>query len=154
MSKELIEKLEAKAAELLEVAGELKNATAGKAEIEKWEPEDGDFVFAASGAFYGTSDSRCRDYGIERKTREQAKSAYEKARTFNRLLAYVDEHAPGWEPEWSDIKERKWYVYFDHTNQAWGASFESTLQDAGKVYMPREVAEELANKLNSGEVEL
>lgn len=163
MSKELIEKLEAKAAELLEVAGELKKATAGKA-VKKWKPEGGDYfasiadphaiAYHISQATPKASEG-LRDAGLCRASREDARTVADKIRAYSRLLAYVDEHAPGWEPEWpGTIGSPNFYVYYNHEQGGWECRGNQTHQDASKVYMPEKVARELVNKLNWGEVEL
>lgn len=123
-------------------------------EEPKWEPEGGEWFVTSSGciATFGTF-FKTRDFGIERKTEEVAKMARDKMRVFNRLLAYVNEQAPRWEPDWGKNSDN-YYVYFDHgMNQSYACG-SSVNERLGTVYMPEYVARKLVDDLNSGRVEL
>jgi hypothetical protein len=142
--KQQIEEMEAK---LEEMRSELDKA-------EKWEPEGGRWAILSSGS---TAEAptilEYKFFGTERKTKEAAEKACDEMRVFNRLLAYRDEFAPGYEPDWDNINEEKAYVYI-LPNKEYAFTSECNSPDIGKVYMPKDVAEELARKLNIGEVKL
>lgn len=123
-------------------------------EEPKWEPKHGPYYVCSSGEITAIPQRQTDDNGVTRLTRKQAEKAAKKMRTFNRLLAYVDEHAPDYVPDWDDQYEKKYYVYYDNSSSGWSLSYDQTDQTAGTVYMPKEVANELSNKLNNGRVEL
>ena len=121
---------------------------------KRWEPKGGEWYVSTSGAVsnYNTS-SDCRMFGAERKTREAAERAAIEMRKFNRLLAYRDEFAPGYEPDWNDETE-KTYVFQDRASGKYQVADNIMCQTLGAVYMPFDVAHSLCRKLNSGEVVL
>ena len=123
---------------------------------KQWEPEGGDFFIAPDGQIIGGGESsyNYRHFGSERKTREAAERAAIEMRKFNRLLAYRDEFAPGYEPDWNDEGEEKTYVFQDRASGKYQVADNIICQTLGSVYMPVDVAIELRNKLNSGEVVL
>ena len=118
---------------------------------DKWEPKGGDFVVDFNGfvSRAPTADDT-RVFGTEYKTREQAEKAAKAMRAHNRLLAYVAEFAPDYDPSWTD---GEFCIEYYHDS----AEFDVEVnfgQRLGAVYMPKHVAVELCDKLNSGEVEL
>lgn len=123
---------------------------------DKWEPKGGDFVVDFNGfvSRAPTADDT-RVFGTEYATREQAEKAAKAMLAHNRLLAYVAEFAPDYEPDWSDSTEEKAYVAKSHgVTGRWSCFVHATYKAVGLVYMPVDVADELCDKLNSGEVEL
>lgn len=120
---------------------------------EKWEPKGGDwYVCGVSGEVISAASAyETRAFGVERATLEQAEKAAKAMRAHNRLLAYVADFAPDWEPNWSHedceahcVKLVDGVYEYEH----------NVCKRIGTVYMPRYAAEELCDKLNSGEVEL
>ncbi len=145
-----------------ELENELKLLESGAAAIreqlaampKQWEPEGGRYFIRASGNVGNEeSTTECKMFGAERKTREAAERAAIEMRKFNRLLAYRDEFAPGYEPDWNDETE-KTYVFQDRTSGKYQVAVNIMCQTLGAVYMPFDVALELCRKLNSGEVVL
>jgi len=118
--------------------------------IKVWEPEGGDYYVRDNGDVLDCpTDSGTKLFGTERKTREQAEKARDKMRVFNRLLAYVDEFA-------DDSTTDKWRIYHISllNNGTYGWHREESLRSLCTVYMPKQVAIDLCEKLNSGEVVL
>ena len=121
---------------------------------KQWEPECGSWYVGVAGVpGSGKSTQCCRKFGTERKTREDAERAAIEMRKFNRLLAYRDEFAPGYEPDWSDEVEKS-YVFQDRESGKYKVADNIMCQTLGAVYMPYDVANELCRKLNTGEVVL
>lgn len=122
---------------------------------EKWEPNGGEYCVDAYGRVIKfESEEESRDFGSEYETRQQAEKAAKAMRAHNRLLAYVAEFAPDWEPDWLDDYQLKVEVVFNASSGEWCAECSLNSFNPSTVYMPEYVAEELAVKLNSGEVEL
>lgn len=121
---------------------------------DKWEPKGGEFMVSADGDVSQlTSYAKCRLFGMEYPTREQAEKAAKAMRAHNRLLAYVAEFAPDWEVNLLDGDVEKWFVR-KHPNGQYLSDYFLTTIPEGAVFMPQHVAQELAIKLNLGEVEL
>lgn len=122
---------------------------------DKWEPEGGNYYVTSSGGISsGESVGWTCRFGLEYATREQAEKAAKAMRAHNRLLAYVAEFAPDWEPDWLDEHQLKAGVIFSALNGEWVVDYAVICFNPSAVYMPECVAEDLAAKLNSGEVEL
>ena len=145
-----------------ELENELKLLESGAAAIreqlaampKQWEPEGGGWYVSSGGTVrYYDSSRDCKMFGTERKTRESAERAAIEMRKFNRLLAYRDEFAPGYEPDWNDETE-KTYVFQARTSGKYQVADNMQCQTLGAVYMPVDVANSLCLKLNSGEVVL
>ena len=121
-----------------------------KPATKKWEPKGGKWWIDGCGSA-GKSDTNdeSRLFGHERETLQSAELAAVEMRKFNRLLAYRDEFAPGYEfvPGGNNC-----YVYYAALGKwCYSVNMDST---AITVYMPPQVASDLIDKLNSGEVVL
>jgi len=117
--------------------------------VKAWDPEGGEYYILGSGEVrYYESHNAIKLFGTERKTREQAEKARDKMRVFNRLLAYVDEFA-------KDDSDNYYTVgLIDSPNEYDWFGHDSRVKVIGAVYMPKQAAIELCEKLNSGEVVL
>lgn len=134
---------------------ELAEAKAALEEVRQWEPVGGEYYIRPTGAIWqGGSENIYRQFGTEYPTEEQAEKARDAMRTHNRLLAYVGEHAPDYEPDWENGDERKGCVYYNYATGKYYVSSTGCAQTLGAVYMPVPVARELAARLNNGEVVL
>lgn len=119
---------------------------------KKWEPETGEWFLNGMGdilpltkqPYYNKKVTEGRSY----KTKKQAEKAHEMIRPFQRLVAWVFENVPDYDPE----DKKNYAVVLKDIDGKWmkvvGDSF------GIEVTMPELVAEILAEKLNSGEVEL
>jgi len=137
-----LEELRKQHAELTKEIEELES-------VKVWEPEGGGYVVNMDGiSILEDLPEEVLQFGIGRKTQSLAIKAHHKMRVFNRLLAYVDEFAPGYE---FVMGERNYYVYKGSASFSYGVD---DVMDIGKVYMPKQTAIELCEKLNSGEVAL
>lgn len=118
---------------------------------DKWEPKGGDFTVHSNGevGFIGSVYSY-RIFGVEYATFEQAEKAAKAMRAHNRLLAYVAEFAPDYKFK---FREKNWSVFYNEAEKLWVVDW-ITVGYVGVVFMPRDVANDLCRKLNSGEVEL
>lgn len=130
---------------------ELKEAIKDIEEANRWKPEGGGHYINSGGECYEcASDTHTREFGAERKTREQAEQAAIAMRRFNRLLAYKDEFAP----EYVFNRDfNNYYVFFDYDN-TFRIDATSVYCQPTTVFFPEDVARELCKKLNSGKVVL
>ena len=123
---------------------------------DKWEPKGGEWFVDLFGEA-STTSMMARElsaFGVSCATREQAEKAAKAMRAHNRLLAYVAEFAPEFYGDWRCQEQGKSFVLFDNESRRWFAATAYRDRNASCVYMPRHIAEDLAAKLNSGEVEL
>lgn len=153
--KPTLEQLEAQVQEMQKALDEAQRMLEDMQKPAKWEPKGGYYYVNDRGAviFGPTADSH-RLAGVEYTTEEAATRAAAAMRIHNRLLAYREEFAPGYAPDWHNLCEDKGYVYYAHSNGWWVTATNMCTETVGAVYMPKDVAEELCRKLNSGEVVL
>ena len=117
---------------------------------EKWEPKGGEWLIDLFGEA-STTSMMARElsaFGVSYATREQAEKAAKAMRAHNRLLAYVAEFA-----QYHSGVENS-YVAKRDDSTGWDHIMNATRSKAVTVYMSHSMAKELAEKLNSGEVEL
>jgi hypothetical protein len=126
---------------------------------KKWKPEGGYYFIRGDGSIGmarkipNDAPDYYKEEGRTYPTQKLAEKARKMIRPYQRLVAYVLEHAPNWQPDWKDDEKYKTSVVYDHDFERWevcGTKF----SEYCTLYMPKDVAEELCNKLNSGEVEL
>lgn len=122
----------------------------------KWEPQKGNFYISYKGNIFKDScdNYTARDFGACYPKKHLADNAYFAMRTHNRLLAYVAEFAPDFEPVWNDNTKLNYYVQYTYKQCEWEVHAACVFRSPGIVYMPKDVAEKLADKLNSGEIAL
>ena len=81
----------------------------------KWEPKGGGYYVTSDGAgLNGGSQDTGRQYGIEFETREAAEKAAKYYRFIHRLYKLAEELNEGWEPDWRDVDQHKFSVWYDH----------------------------------------
>lgn len=61
-------------------------------------------------------------------TKEKAEEYKAYLEALGRVTHAVYEMNDGWEPDWSDIVKRKWYIYFDNSKNTWGTDYNITYQ--------------------------
>jgi hypothetical protein len=122
---------------------------------KKWEPERGNYIIEADGDIYESKLNSRYVYkeGRTYPTQELAEKAYKMIRPYQRLVAYVLEHAPDWQPDWEDDDQYAYCIVYNHNFKQWGIT-DKLFTEYFTIHMPKNVAEELCEKLNSGEVEL
>lgn len=127
---------------------------------KKWEPK-GDWCVLSDGSpGPRTRTAPLRSpFGNAFPTREAAEEAAKSMRVHNRLLAYVAEFAPGFKqpPLKAPLKEDVASVYYSQVDRKYISAVSTMSCRSGTpnvIFMPIDVAFELADKLNSGEVEL
>lgn len=122
--------------------------------VKKWEPKGGDF-YVGTGGSVSMIDSRVftKEFGLERKTREQAERAAIEMRRFNRLLALRDELCGDDEVNWSS-DSLKYYVFYSFRQKVWLWTESQYLITTTVYFTTTYAAQKACDMLNSGEVEL
>ena len=126
-----------------------------KKKHEKWKPKKGFYAFDTVNSPHelrlNWTENQLKsivENGLTRDSISQAARADKQMRTFNRLLAYVDEF------EIEIISRLISYCVHYNTKADKFYYTNSVVKCIGGIYMSRPVAEELCRKLNSGEVVL
>jgi hypothetical protein len=117
----------------------------------RWSPPPGGWAIFSDGGveFTETHDPR-REFGSERNSKEEAEYASKKMTEHNRLLTYAAEFCP--DHEFTEgSRDMNWHVM--RVGKQWSIT-STQVYVPGIVYMPEDVAYDLARKLNSGEVTL
>ena len=126
-----------------------------KSKVEPWEPAGGQWHIHGNGKVhrFGRALRPYKEAGTSRECRERAEVDALKLIAYARELAYQHEVAPNYVPNWSDsCISQKHYVHYDKNNFA-TVGFNSTICTRTRIYYPtRQIAQRLADKLNSGEV--
>ena len=125
-----------------------------KGEVKPWEPPHGDWWIHGSGKVCRASSfNESQLFGTERPTEPLALKAAEKMRRFNVLLAYIDAHAPDYEPDWSNANKPKYYARHDCQTGKWVRSVGFRFEGVNP-YGPFDVIDGLVDGLNRGKVVL
>ena len=115
-----------------------------------WEPQDGCFRVHGDGDVFANSGKIYRDHGAIRSTNEAAQRLARDQRIFNRLHAYREEFAPGYEVP--PVGDMAWAPVLRIDGQYVPGG--QTCRTPASIYMPFDVCEAICHKLNSGEVVL
>lgn len=120
-------------------------------DMNQWEPEGGEhFIYCDGNVCWGESSDECKAFGIERPTKELADKAAICMRKMNRLLAYKDEYAPGYEFG-DNVRNASFYI---DDNDKYAVEYTLITINPFAIYFPEDVAKDLCRKLNNGEVVL
>lgn len=118
---------------------------------QKWEPKGGEWYISGGGTLGCTAtDNNYRMLGNEYATSEQAERELPEIRMANRARAYRREFAP--DCVVPPAGERAWCVWIDANGRA--VADWHRVRVVGAVFMPQDVAKQLAADINSGRVEL
>lgn len=131
-----------------------------KKEIKQWEPKGARWIIGLNGINHNYNPDDLTSYylglicnrGLTRDKLTQANAATGKMRKFNRLLAYVDEFAPDFNDAEDDCL--LYFIYYNHCHDEYRYSCTVIRDEPTRVFMPEDVAKELARKLNAKEVVL
>ena len=153
MSLEEIQEIEATLAKLQAEIAELKQHIIYE---NQWSPKGGSWYISTNSdsAVKSATSEASKEFGVERETKAEAEVAYKAIRSHSRLLAYVNEFDKDWEADWNDSKQLKYYIHFDVLNNTYDCIYNSHIKNISNVYMSKQCAINLVNKLNNGEVVL
>lgn len=97
-------------------------------------PEDGEKLYFIRD-LYGTvsskifnintmSDIKRFENGLYFETEEEAEQHLKEQRLLFKIKKWAEIHNEGWEPDWEEDEEKKWYVYYNHVEKSlkvtWG----------------------------------
>jgi hypothetical protein len=121
-----------------------------------WKPQAGEWYVSATGVACPTNElldptkESARQHGLIYTRQEHAQMAAKAMRTFNRLLVYKTEHDPYYTFKFDRVN---WFIH-QTSSGSWIAANHTAMQNPTTVYMSKNVATRLAERLNSGEVQL
>ena len=103
-----------------------------KKEFELTYPEDGETVYyisCADGSIYDRDycvdnwdDKYMFEHGLLFKTREEAEQHLKESKLIFKLKQYAKEKNEGWEPDWSDGGENKYYIFYGQSGNEFEVS--------------------------------
>lgn len=123
-----------------------------KPTVTKWEPKPGTFTIDLISlvGYKAQFNDKYRLAGDEYQTKSQAAK---QLRAYARQLAWVSEHYDGWEADWSDRDQNKYYVFYCNNNRKFKPDYCFRSQDLATIYMSKANAIKLAQLMNDGIVE-
>ena len=125
---------------------------------EKWEPTGRHWYVDLDGSvrklIYKVEFSAGSKFGLYCRTEADASELSVLIRSVARQFQWLKENDDGWEPDWDNKRQEKYFVYYDCLGKNWHVGYNSSDRHIGVVYMRKYNAEKLAAALNSGEVEL
>ena len=63
-------------------------------------------------------NDRCTfEHGLYFETREEAEQHLKECKLLFKLQQWAKEKNEGWEPDWEEDEEKKWYVYYNHVEE-------------------------------------
>ena len=138
--------------QLAETRAQMKRLEAELGQTEEWEPEGGDWIVTLTGELKNLPSDWKEQvaFGARHPTREQAERARDLMRRHNRALAYVQEHAPDFDP----AKDEAWEIYWESDESEYRPVPTCGVSVIGAVIGPAGVMHKLSADLNSGRVKL
>lgn len=127
------------------------NVTIEEKQNKKYEFKDGDKYFyisqfgdAQPSEWNNSNVDKFRfDFGNIYMNREDAEKVSLNIRIMSKLRMFAEEVNEGWEPNWQDGTEFKWFLIFDHCNQKWDTVYRTTYEYLYNIYFK---SEELAKR--------
>lgn len=144
---EHIEQMESRIQELQEQLEEYKNAF-DKVEFLKEGCSvlgDGSALTCRDPSYYEEIALRARFFATE----EIARNVDDVVQQSYKIAQYVFQKAPDYVPNWKDGSEAKYFIAYNKKDE-YTADYFCYTEQPGLVYMPKEVAEQLAEDLNNG----
>ena len=126
-----------------------------KPKQEKWTPSSGNWNVSLTGTVYDCSITyeNYSEAGMEYKTEEEAIKASKALRSYARQLKWLSENSDGWEANWSDIDQQKYYITYIKNKNIYKKSYIVYVKSINTIYMSENNAEKLCRLLNEGVVE-
>lgn len=121
--------------------------------ITKWEPKGGDYCILKDFSVALVNNNCTYPKYMTYQTQEQAEQAAKAIRLYARQLAWLEENSDGWKPDWKDISEDKYYIYYDEKTNNYGINSNQVHKSLNTIYMSKKNAEKLCQLLNDGIVE-
>lgn len=121
---------------------------------KKWIPHPGSHAININGTIYFDNIPKNNSFGNVRDCKRLADAAAKRMITNNLISAYVDEMAPSYAPNWNDSTGLRYTIGYSYPRSKYVVIMSSHIRNLSDVYMPKEIANELCEKLNSGEVDI
>ena len=133
-----------------------------KKEYKRWRAEEGDVFYTVythgtigeEGEYSEHADDMKYAMGNYFETKEEAEAHKEKLLAQQEFEDLVMKYNEGWEADWEDNNQAKFFLRYNHEAKNWFSANSSTVQDTRQVYMSKKTAQkilenhqELLNKL-------
>ena len=131
-------------------------AKANEPAVNQWNPKGGLWFVSYNGEVLDTHECTARDaaYGLHFETKEQAEELSVHIRKYARTFHWLKENDDGWQADWSDMGQYKYYMYFNTVSKTWRVTSIVYSQYPNTIYMSKPNANKLVELLNSGKVVL
>lgn len=83
------------------------------------------------------------EFGNACKDETYMKRRVQEIKLYNLLSNFAYKVNEGWEPDWTDFNEEKWYIYLSHSSHSWDVASCNQVQCTNEVYLK---TDELAQK--------
>ena len=126
-----------------------------KPKQEKWTPSSGNWNVSLTDTVYDCiiTIENYSEAGMEYETEEEAIKASKALRSYARQLKWLSENSDGWEANWSDIDQEKYYITFCKKENMYKKLYIVYIKSINTIYMSENNAEKLCRLLNEGVVE-
>ena len=114
------------------------------------EPKDNPFELQSGDTFYwvahngeientyflanSNSDIRTVKFGNACKDEDYMKKRAKEIRLYNLLSNFAYQVNEGWEPDWENINQYKWFVYRSNSSHVWRTAYYCEMQCVNEVY--------------------
>lgn len=123
-----------------------------------WEPKEYNYCivdYYISASYFDRAPKGAASSGLTYKTKTKGDTAAKTLRSYARLLSWLSENDDGWEPNWNDDSQQKFYLRKDHNkalepNSRYYVENNNSLQSVAVVYMSQQNANKLCKLLNNG----
>lgn len=93
-------------------------------------------------------NKRARKFGNACRDEDYMKKRAREIHLYNLLSNFAYQVNEGWEPDWSDAYQNKWYVYRAHQSHSWGVAYYNQAQCVNDVYFKtKELAQRAINEV-------
>lgn len=129
-----------------------------KKEFELTYPEDGETVYyisCADGSIYDRDycvdnwdDKYMFEHGLLFKTREEAEQHLKESKLIFKIKKWAKIHNDGWVPDWSDIYQAKFNIFYDYYRKGLYFSFNNSTSTIDKLpyFKSKEIAQACINE--------
>ena len=132
-------------------------------ETLEWIPDNGEWYWFIDDRevirnkvwYYSKEDGHLKTGNIY-KTKEIAQQKLddmneEIQQTFIKIENYVRNNDDGWRVNWDDDEQRKYSIYYSHSNKSWDYTHTNRI-NIGTTFMSKEMADKVLEMLNGGEI--
>ena len=122
---------------------------------QKWQPsEQGDFYITSDNQIDTHPSDGHVDFGVVFYSLDDAEKTAKVFRKFHRLYQLALDFNEGWIPDWTDGKQRKYFVEYDNFNKEWNINYTVSYQLLNSIYFKSQrIAKHAIKMIEEGALE-